>query len=380
MPQFRHLASQCTFPWLLANVLDPDLGEDVPLGNAKKTLILTSSNGIKVGVIGLVEREWLDTINSLPPNLVYKSASATAKELVPSLREAGAELIIAVSHQREPNDNKLAQNTPDGLIDIILGGHDHYYQHKIINSTHILRSGTDFKQLSYIEARRTASKKWDFNITRRDIDSALPADSDMTKLVDKLIGGLSSKLDRPIGYSVAPLDARFSTVRLAESNYGNFVCDVMRSYYSGDCAIMAAGTVRGDQIYPPGVIKLKDLMSCFPFEDPVVVIKVTGKAIVEALENGVCKFPALEGRFPQVSRISFEFDPEAKAGSRVKWTKIGGESVDLEKKYVLVTRGYMVKGKGSFSIAAHTRFMTTQAITEAVAIPLPSARILPIAC
>jgi 5'-nucleotidase len=84
--------------------------------------MLTSSNGIKIGVIGLVEREWLDTINSLPPDLIYKFASATAKELVPCLRAQGAELVIAVTHQRELNDNKLAEKTPDGLIDIILGG------------------------------------------------------------------------------------------------------------------------------------------------------------------------------------------------------------------------------------------------------------------
>src|SRR5438876_926630 len=116
--------------------------------------MLTSSNGIKVGVVGLVEREWLDTINSLPPNLVYKSPSAMALELVPTLREQGAEVIVAVTHMREPNDVRLATDTPPGFIDIILGGHDHYYNHQVVNGTHILRSGSDFRQLSYIEARR----------------------------------------------------------------------------------------------------------------------------------------------------------------------------------------------------------------------------------
>lgn len=125
--QYRHLTSQCNFPWLLANVLDPALGENESLANAQKTVMFTSSNGIKVGVIGLAEREWLDTINSLPPDIIYKSASETAKELVPGLREQGAEFVIAVTHQREPNDNKLAEKVPEGLIDLILGGHDHYY-------------------------------------------------------------------------------------------------------------------------------------------------------------------------------------------------------------------------------------------------------------
>jgi 2',3'-cyclic-nucleotide 2'-phosphodiesterase (5'-nucleotidase family) len=56
--QFRHLRSQCRFPWLLANVLDPALGSDVSIANCDKTVMLTSSNGLKVGVIGLGEREW----------------------------------------------------------------------------------------------------------------------------------------------------------------------------------------------------------------------------------------------------------------------------------------------------------------------------------
>jgi 2',3'-cyclic-nucleotide 2'-phosphodiesterase (5'-nucleotidase family) len=62
--QFRHLRSQCKFPWLLANVLDPDLGEGEALANCQKTIMLTASNGIKIGVIGLGEREWYVPIQS----------------------------------------------------------------------------------------------------------------------------------------------------------------------------------------------------------------------------------------------------------------------------------------------------------------------------
>ncbi|KEF60577.1 uncharacterized protein A1O9_02138 [Exophiala aquamarina CBS 119918] len=348
--QFRSLTSQCTFPWLLANVLDPALGENVPLGNAQRTLMLTSSNGIKIGVIGLVEREWLVTINTLPPDLIYKSASATAIELVPGLREQGAEIVIAVTHQREPNDNKLAEKTPEGLIDIILGGHDHFYNHSLINGTHVLRSGSDFKQLSYIEARRRGGdqKGWDFNIIRQDITSAISQDKETSDLTEKLTAKLKAKLGKPLGYTAAPLDARFTTVRLKESNYGNFICDLMRSHYSGDCCIMASGTIRGDQIYPPGLLRLKDIMDCFPFEDPCIVIRVSGAAILAALENSVSTYPALEGRFPQVSNIKFEFDPSLPQNHRVKWAEVGREPIDLERKYVVVTRGYMGRGKDGF--------------------------------
>ncbi|KAI0192504.1 Metallo-dependent phosphatase-like protein [Astrocystis sublimbata] len=347
--KFRHLASKCDFPWLVANVLDPALGDNVPIGNCKRTHMMTSSNGIKIGLIGLGEREWLETINSLPPDLIYKSASETAKELVPQLRAEGAEIVIAVTHMREPNDNKLAEQT-DGIIDLILGGHDHYYNHSLIKDTHVLRSGTDFKQLSYIEARRRpdGSGRWDIDIIRRDVTSEIPEHAPTSKLVEDLTAHLNATLQKPVGYTAAPLDARFRTVRLQESNIGNFVCDIMRHHYSGDCSLMASGTVRGDQVYLPGPILLKDIMSCFPFEDPVVVIRVTGKAIWDALENSVSLYPALEGRFPQVSNIKFSFDASKPSNSRIVSASIGGEAIDMDRKYVLVTRGYMARGKDGY--------------------------------
>lgn len=292
----------------------------------------------------------LGTINSLPPNLIYKSASETAKELIPGLRAQGAEIIIALTHAREPSDVKLAEKTPPGLIDFILGGHDHFYNHKFVNGTHILRSGTDFKQLSYIEARRKEERHsgWDFDIVRRDIVRAIPEDPETIAMVDKLTSNLKHKLEKPIGYTAVPLDGRFSTVRTQESNLGNFVCDLMRNFYHADCALMAAGTIRGDQIYPPGVLLLRDILNCFPFEDPVVVIKVTGKAIFDALENSVSLVPALEGRYPQVSNIQFRYDPVAKTGSRIHWVKILGEPLEDSRLYTLATRGYMGRGKDGY--------------------------------
>ncbi|WZH47990.1 Metallo-dependent phosphatase-like protein [Fusarium acuminatum] len=348
--QFEHLSSQNKFPWLLANVIDHDIGGDTPVGHAKKTHMITTSNGIKVGLIGLGEREWLETINVLPPNLEYRSATAVAKELVPKLREEGAEIVICLSHMREPNDNKLAMQT-EGLIDIILGGHDHFYAHSLINGTHVLRSGTDFKNLSYIEARRKEDdpSKWDFDIWRRDIVSSIEEDKESLKIVEDLTSKLNQTLAKPIGYTATPLDARFSTVRLKESNIGNFVCDVMRQHHKADCTIMASGTIRADQIYPPGPIRIKDITTCFPFEDPVVLLRVTGQAIFDALENSVAMYPALEGRFPQVSNIRFEFDPSKPRGQRVLWAEIGGKPYEPEKLYVLCTRGYMGRGKDGFT-------------------------------
>ncbi|KAL2891757.1 Trifunctional nucleotide phosphoesterase proteinYfkN [Ceratocystis lukuohia] len=348
--QFSHLTSKCTFPWLLANVFDPALGDNIPLGGAKQTHWITTPTGVKIAFLGLGEREWLATINSLPPNIIYKSASAVAKEIVPKLRADGADLVVCVSHQREPNDNKLAENT-DGLFDLILGGHDHYYAHAYIKGTHVLRSGTDFKNLSYIQGwkRTDGSGKWDFDILRRDICSDVAPDAEASALVENLTASLKHDLAKPVGWTAVPLDARFVTVRTRESNIGNFVCDIMRGHYGADAALMASGTIRGDTIYPPGVLLVKDITNCFPFEDPAILIRVTGQAIWDALENGVCQYPALEGRFPQVSNIVYTFDPKLAPGKRIVEAKLGGSPIVLDKKYTLATRGYMGRGKDGYS-------------------------------
>lgn len=324
------------------------------LANLSPTHLLTSSNGIKVGLIGIAEQEWISTVNALPSNLPFLTSSEAVVKHAAELRKQGAELIIALCHQREVNDNRVASSIPEGVLDIILAGHDHDYRYSKINSCHVLCSGSDFKQLSYIEIYRDSSSasstpKWKFNITRRDITAAIPEDPPTLDLLTSLFSTLRANLQKPIGFTSCPLDARFSTVRTKESNYGNFLADLIRHYYSADCALVVGGTLRGDQIYPSGVIRLKDIMDCFPFEDPNVLIKVSGANLLLALENGLSKYPALEGRFPQVSGIRYTFDASKPPHHRIVRVSISNRPLDVKRHYKLATRAYTVSGGDDFS-------------------------------
>ena len=126
----------------------------------------------------------------------------------------------------------------------------------------------------------------------------------------------------------------------------------MRFYYSTDAALMAGGTMRGDRVYPPGLLKLGDLINCFPFEDPVVVIRLKGASILKALEYGLSKLPALEGRFPHVSNIFFTYDATLPPDAKILTCKIGPEALDPEKKYTLATRGNAISLCIQVSMAA----------------------------
>jgi 5'-nucleotidase len=85
----------------------------------------------------------------------------------------------------------------------------------------------------------------------------------------------------------------------------------------------------------------------FPFEDPVVVIKLKGQRLLEGLQNGVSNHPALDGRFPQVSNITFTFDPSRDSRDRIVGVQVGGAPLDLIREYTLATRAFMVRGGGT---------------------------------
>ena len=73
-------------------------------------------------------------------------------------------------------------------------------------------------------------------------------------------------------------------------------------------------------------------MSILPMIDALTVMSISGAQLLAALENGVCQYPRLEGRFPQVSGLSFGFNPRQPAGQRVTGpVEVNGSPLELER-------------------------------------------------
>ena len=118
-------------------------------------------------------------------------------------------------------------------------------------------------------------------------------------------------------------------------------------------------------------------MSIFPFDDPVIVIRLTRKQLLLALENGFSQVPKQEGRFPQVSNMRVRYDTTRPPGKRVVSVEVGpraGEKgtgfvnftavtpnpesatetqtlwrpLDPEESFTVATRAYLVAGKDGY--------------------------------
>ena len=139
----------------------------------------------------------------------------------------------------------------------------------------------------------------------------------------------------------------------------------MRKHDKTDIALVGGGTLRGEVVLKPGKILYKDVMTVLPFEDPSVVLEMTGAQVKEALENGVAGVPdRLEGRFPQVSGLFFIYDVGRPVGNRVTEIKVGAHKdtavpIDMARKYRVSTRQYMSEGKDGYDVMTKCKLLVS---------------------
>lgn len=100
----------------------------------------------------------------------------------------------------------------------------------------------------------------------------------------------------------------------------------MRFRYNADISLLNNGFLRSDCIIEPGRLSYKIFTKLLPIVHHVCLLKVPGKTLLEALENGVSKYPGFDGRFASVSGMKFTFDPKLPPNSRIL-----KESIELEK-------------------------------------------------
>lgn len=353
------LASKNTFPWLMSNVVDNYT--DLPLANGKITHVI-ETGGRKIGFIGLVEDAWIETLATVDQEQVtFKDFADEGRKLARELRADGADVVIALTHMRWPNDRRLAQEVDE--IDIVLGGHDHDYGMETVNGLRngkpkdkiILKSGTDFRELSALTLTFD-EEELNFEVAKLSVDSSIPEDEEAKAVVDHFGADLHKKMEEVLGVMDVTLDGRFASVRTKETNLGNLVCDIMLAATDAELAILNGGTLRSDVLHPPGDFSRGDLTTILPFVDPIVVLQLSAQDVLDSLENAVCKYPTHEGRFAQVAGVRFAFDPSQPPGSRVnpRFVQIQDSYLDLNKNdYRLATKAYLAMGKDGYDCLAN---------------------------
>ncbi|KAF7344288.1 Metallo-dependent phosphatase [Mycena venus] len=399
-PQLKKLLPETRFPWLLSNIFDTNTGK-VP--EPLKDFHVIEKAGIRIGLIGLVEQDWIATITGWPENFEYQDMAKIGKELSAKLRDPAGEfkcdLIISLTHSRygtiQFHDIKLAKAlfalsptaqaktniASEHGVDLLLGvtGWDGYDlqtpqpdaaddQGDVL----VVKSGTDFQDISEViltlkdapagSIRRKLIQeiKGKRHVTR----GTTAVNEDVKAIFDHELKTFNDSMVKPVCITDVLLDVQSSTIRLHESVIGNWITDCLRHAYDEalaklgygkvDGVITSSGVFRGGHVYQPGAITLGDITTILPYPDPVVVVEIDANTLWDTVESGLSRYPSQEGRFPSISGLRVSWDSRKPAGQRVLgiWLladadgKLGpdGKPVLVDKEEVLrtSTRKYLI--------------------------------------
>lgn len=342
---------EAQWQWIVSNVVDTNT--DRPVGDAAPWVVRTF-NGIKVGFLGLCLTEDEITPERLR-HLKLIDPIEAAEQYLPVLKQEGAQVIIALTHLTFEEDRALAARFPE--IDLIVGGHEHYPITAFENRTLISKAGSDGKWVARIDINRRADGTMERFYELMPITDVLPDDPKTAEVVARYEARLGGELDTVIGRSAVDLDADSVRMRAAETNIGNMFADAMRLKVSADIAIVNSGAIRGDRIFPAGPLPRRTLIAMHPFGNVVCKLEMSGAAILEALNNGVSRLPASDGRFPQISGMTMHVRAMAPVGNRVSDVRIGGAPLEPAKLYTVAVTNFQLAGGDGYDTLRNQRVL-----------------------
>jgi 2',3'-cyclic-nucleotide 2'-phosphodiesterase (5'-nucleotidase family)/predicted AlkP superfamily phosphohydrolase/phosphomutase len=397
----RSYAEIANYPYLSANIVDKQ-GKTNPRVPAYKVFTF---KGTKVGVIGF-SNEDIPAL-TFPGSLdTYHVADTVRRvnETAKFLRSRGVRTIVAVGHLGITSGGAnlpafgplLDTATKFQNVDIVLGDHTNF-QLNVVGPHNMIITENLSKGLRFTRVRlvidpksgrvvyRTADfhKPWEIEVDKDPKISAVLADLQVK---------LAPRLSRTLGTSTVYIPRADSCgradSRLCESLIGNVVTDAVRKTYKTDLAITNSGGLRADLTCPtadnpqdfcpayappPYPISRGSVLGVLPFGNIAATVKWTGAELKAALENGVSRMPAADGRFPQLSGMCFTYNIDAPVGSRVTSVVRAADdgtctttAVDLSASatYTVAENDFMVAGGDGYPNVRGRE--TTQAILDDV--------------
>lgn len=343
---FRAALADSAFPWLAAN-----LHAATPLPKVVPG-VLRELGGVKLGFVGLLTPDTA-TLSKPGPGLRFEELEVALRREAAALKAQGAVAIVALTHNNLDEDRRLAAT---GLVDLILGGHEHHPIAERVQGRPILKAGSDVRDVIHARLRfergegatRLREVVWDL----LPLDGRWAEDAAVLAVAADYERQVAGLLTETIGETAVPLDALGETLRTEESNIGNFAADAVRAAMNADIALLNGGGFRIDRIVELGPLSRRDLLALLPFQNPLVLLSITGAQLRAALEHGIDRRVSRgqSGAFPHVSGLRLRYDPKAAAGTRIVDLTVGGKPLDPQARYTLATSNYLAGGGDGYAM------------------------------
>lgn len=383
------------FDYLAANVQRAD-GTTLLPGSAIKEV-----GGLKIGFIGMTLKETATLVSPAGvAGLSFTDEAATANELVPALKAAGANAVVLLIHQGASITGRYDDPACPGLagdimpilskldpaIRLVVSGHTHNaYICRVPmpgGGTRLLTSAGRYGTM-IADIRLTFDRpggtltdhKGEFVIVQGEaINSArltaplitsrpvFPADPAVAALVERYRKAASGAANRPVGRLAGPL-MKGSTG--TESQAAGLISDgmlfVARKPDRGnaDFALMNNGGARTDLLpASDGTVSFGQIFAMQPFANNLVTKSYTGAEIKALLEQQFASGTNSAQRpnlLTPSANFRFSFDRSRAAGQRIVTMTLDGKPLDPAKSYRVTINNFLASGGDNFTALAAGR-------------------------
>ncbi|GAA0287520.1 2',3'-cyclic-nucleotide 2'-phosphodiesterase/3'-nucleotidase [Gracilibacillus halotolerans] len=372
---------QSNYPWLSANILDKETGKPF---FGPPYIIKTLSNGIKVGIIGV-------TTHYIPnwekpehiEGIYFADAYRTLKDWVQELRE-DCDVLLAAYHggfERDVTTGEVTENltgenqgyemasTIDG-IDVLLTGHQHRILTGMVNDCLVIQPGNNAQTFGEITIEMVKDDELGWRIENKSADvhsvEGVEADSVLLKDMELLESSTQAWLDKPMGLVEGDMLIRNPhEARLQKHPFIEFIQRVQMDV-SG-APISVTSLLNNEAKGFPATIRMRDIVSNYPYPNTLVVLSLTGQDIKLALEKSAAYF-SLDGEknivvnpefinpkpqhynYDMWEGIDYTIRVSNPFGKRVEDITFQGEPLDMDKSYHVVMNNYRASGGGDFDM------------------------------
>jgi 5'-nucleotidase / UDP-sugar diphosphatase len=323
---FRKLAAVAKFPVFNANLVDEKTGQ--PL--TKKQYIIVEKNGLKIGVFGLMSKEFYNLVSvSSTKGIKLLSPIEQAKKMIELLRPQ-VDLVIALTHSGVDDDSVLAVSVKG--LDVIIGGHSHTrLRHpKNINGVIIAQTGSNCENLGVLDltVENKAVTKWDGNLDQLWYHPGRK--TVVTALVDSFKTEIEKEYSQVIGTWVGS-----SGNESSELGLGNFIADAQREAAKADLGFMNNGGIRKRLL--PGPITKQDLFEVLPFRNILVKFNLTGNQVRELVLHNIKDHPGII-----VTGVECEWKKDASGAPEIVTLLVGGKPLNEKANYTGAASDYVM--------------------------------------
>lgn len=318
------------------NVIDNSWEEDV-----FKPYVIKEMNGIPVAIIGQAfPYTPIANPRYMVPDWSFGVREDKMQKTINMAREAGAQVVIVLSHNGMDVDLKLASRVTGA--DAILGGHTHDAVPKPVvvdnpgGQTLVINSGSNGKFLSVLDFDVKNGKVSDYRFNMLPVFSNLiEPDKEMDTYIAKVREPYLDKLNEQLGVTDDLLYRRGNF----NGTFDQLILDAMLEVQDAEIGF-SPGFRWGVSVLPGQPITFEHVMTHTAITYPQATLnEITGETIKLVLEdvadNLFNKDPYYQqgGDMVRVGGLKYSISPNESIGNRITDMTLNGKPLDAKKKY-----------------------------------------------